>query len=138
VTLLVSHSIDIPYWIGQCTHPNIGAMSLFIGYTRNAPEDRGIVSLYYEAYEDMVAMVASTLENELKQRYPLMRDLLIIHRTGEVKVSEPSLLVILTGSHRQTLCEATEVCVNLLKQKLPIWKKGKFENGQEEWLTNHP
>ena len=137
MTHLVKSSIEIQRWIDQCKHPEVGAMELFIGYTRNSPEDDGIVSLFYEAYEDMVSTEGVAMERLIKQKYPLIRDLLIVHRTGEVPVSEPSLLVILTGSHRQTLFQAMEECVDLLKQKLPVWKKGIYQDGHEQWLTNH-
>ena len=137
MTHLSNDPIVIQHWIDRCRHPEVGAMELFIGYTRNSSEDEGIVSLYYEAYEDMVSTESVALENLLKQKYPLIRDLIIIHRTGNVPVSEPSLLVILTGSHRQTLFQAMEECVNLLKKKLPVWKKGIYRDGHEQWLTNH-
>ena len=137
MTYLIKDPIEIQYWIDQCKHPEVGAMELFIGFTRNSPEDEGIVSLCYEAFEEMVFTEAVALESLMKQKYPLIRDLLMIHRTGEVPVSEPSLLVILTGSHRQTLFQAMEECIDLLKKKLPIWKKGIYKDGHEQWLTNH-
>jgi len=137
MTHLIKEPIDIQQWIDQYKHPVVGAMELFIGYTRNSPEDDGIVSLFYEAYEDMVCTEGIALEHLVKQKYPLIRDLLIVHRTGEVPVSEPSLLVILTSSHRQTLFQAMKECVDLLKQKLPVWKKGIYQDGHEQWLTNH-
>ncbi|MDD4663436.1 MAG: molybdenum cofactor biosynthesis protein MoaE [Caldisericia bacterium] len=137
MTHLTKDPIAIQYWIDQYRHTEVGAMELFIGFTRNSPEDDGIVSLYYEAYEEMVLAEAVALENFMKQKYPLIRDLLIIHRIGEVPVSEPSLLVILTGSHRQTLFQAMEEYIDLLKKKLPIWKKGIYQDGHEQWLMNH-
>lgn len=137
MTHLSQEPISIPYWIDQCKHPEVGAMELFIGYTRNAPEDDGITSLYYEAYEDMVSTESKALEILLKHKFPMIRELVIIHRTGEVPVAEPSLLVILTGSHRQTLFQAMEECIDLLKKKLPVWKKGIYQDGHEQWLTNH-
>ncbi|MCE5222957.1 molybdenum cofactor biosynthesis protein MoaE [bacterium] len=137
MTHLTKDPIEIQYWIDQYKHPEVGAMELFIGFTRNSPEDDGIVSLVYEAYEEMVLAEAVTLESFIKQRYPLIRDLLIIHRIGEVPVSEPSLLVVLTGSHRQTLFQAMEEYIDLLKKKLPIWKKGIYRDGHEQWLMNH-
>ena len=53
--------INISYWIQQVQRPEIGAMELFIGMTRNHKEDRGILSLYYEAYEEMVGKSALSL-----------------------------------------------------------------------------
>jgi len=104
--------------------------------TRNNQEDLGIHSLYYEAYEEMVGQSAQTLEKTIKERYPSIRELIIIHRTGSVPIMEPSLLVILTASHRKSLFQAMEECIDLIKKNLPIWKKGIYEDGHEQWLTN--
>lgn len=128
--------IDIIACIQQAQHPEIGAMELFIGMTRNTKEDNGIHSLYYEAYDEMVKTEAESLETTLKERFPQIRDVIILHRTGSVPVMEPSLLVILTASHRKTLFQAMDECLDLIKKKLPIWKKGIYEDGQEQWLTN--
>ena len=128
--------INISYWIQLAQRPEIGAMELFIGMTRNHKEDQGILALYYEAYEEMVGISALSLEKTIKERYPSIQELVIIHRTGSVPVMEPSLLVIITASHRKSLFQAMDECVDLIKKNLPIWKKGIYEDGHEQWLTN--
>lgn len=133
---LTSSPIDIAEWIEQAKHPEVGAIEIFIGTTRNDKEDCGILSLYYEAYDEMVPTSAASLEDKMKERYPQIKDLWIIHRTGIVPVKEPALLVILTASHRKELFQAMEECLDLIKRDLPIWKKGIYVDGHEKWLTN--
>ena len=111
--------INISYWIQQAQRPEIGAMELFIGISRNHKEDQGILALYYEAYEEMVGKSALSLEKTIKERYPSIQE-----------------LVIITASHRKSLFQAMDECVDLIKKNLPIWKKGIYEDGHEQWLTN--
>lgn len=45
------------------------------------------------------------------------------HRTGFVPVSQSSLIVACTGSHRRDPHDAVMFCVNQVKSRVPVWKK---------------
>jgi len=57
----------------------------------------------------------------------------VIHRFGELKISESSVVIVVTSPHRRVAFEACHYAIDRLKQTVPIWKKEIFEDG-EEWV----
>ena len=54
----------------------------------------------------------------------------VAHRTGHVPVSEASVSIVTVSAHRQAAISATEWLINTLKQRVPIWKKEFYTQGQ--------
>jgi molybdopterin synthase catalytic subunit len=59
------------------------------------------------------------------------------HRVGVLTPGEPAVVVAVSTPHRSESFEATGFIMNQLKQKVPIWKKEVYENG-EEWVSARP
>jgi molybdopterin synthase catalytic subunit len=43
-------------------------------------------------------------------------------------------VVAVSSEHRVEAFEACMYAVNLIKRRLPVWKKEIFEDGNEEWV----
>ena len=56
-----------------------------------------------------------------------------MHRLGKVKPSECSLFVAMSSPHRKEGFLACEYCVEMIKKKIPIWKKEVFKDGSFQW-----
>jgi molybdopterin synthase catalytic subunit len=50
---------------------------------------------------------------------------------------EVSLLVLVSAGHRQQAMTACSKTVELIKEKLPVWKKEIFEDNTHEWAQNN-
>lgn len=61
------------------TDPKCGAISLFVGTTRDIFEGKEVVSLEYEAYEGMAQKEMLKLAQEARQQWPLEK-IVIVHR----------------------------------------------------------
>lgn len=133
---LVLDPIDFQAEYEQIKHPENGCILFFLGVSRNSKEDKGVKALEYSAYEDMVYSKAQSLIERIQSMYPL-NSIVIVHRLGVVPITEASLLVMISGSHRKLLFEALEVTVDLIKREIPIWKKAIYESGDKAWLENH-
>lgn len=59
----------------------------------------------------------------------------IVHRLGEVPVGEESIFIAVSSTHRKSAWEAGEEALELVKDKVEIWKYEKFEDGGE-WRAN--
>ena len=61
------------------------------------------------------------------------------HRIGEVPAGECSVLIVAASPHRVHAIAAASECIDLIKTKVPIWKK-EFYAGQEAetaaWKAN--
>ena len=60
----------------------------------------------------------------------------LIHRLGEVPIGEESILVAVAAPHRKAAWRAGEECLELVKEKVEIWKKEEFVDGEGVWREN--
>jgi molybdopterin synthase catalytic subunit len=110
-----------------------GAMVTFDGVVRNQTAGRRVVTLQYDAYVPMAIKEMSRVGDEVRERWPEVDRIGIIHRFGELKISESSVVIVITSPHRRVAFEACHYAIDRLKQTVPIWKKEVFEDG-EEWV----
>ncbi|XP_053513383.1 molybdopterin synthase catalytic subunit isoform X2 [Artibeus jamaicensis] len=117
------------------TSPCCGAVSLFVGTTRNNFEGKRVVSLEYEAYVPMAENEVRRLCRDLRRRWPV-RHVAVLHRLGLVPVSEASVIIAVSSAHRAASLEALSYAINALKARVPIWKKEMYEESSSSWKRN--
>ena len=49
--------------------------------------------------------------------------MIVYHRIGEVPAGECSVLILAASPHRVHAIAAASECIDLIKTKVPIWKK---------------
>jgi len=112
-----------------------GAHAFFLGQVRADPYKGTHVSgIEYSAYPEMIKPVIHEIESELFNHFNEIQTIEIRHSTGLVKVVEVSLFVLISSGHRKPVFAALENCVELIKQKLPVWKKELYEDGSFSWV----
>jgi molybdopterin synthase catalytic subunit len=114
-----------------------GAMVTFDGVVREQTKGRRVVSLQYEAYAPMAVKEMRRIGEEVRARWPEVERIGIIHRFGELAITESSVVIVITSPHRRVAFEACRFAIDRLKQTVPIWKKEIFEDG-EEWVEGQP
>ena len=85
--------------------------------------------LAYECYKNMAIHQMRKLCQEIVDKYPDIRAIACYHRVGEVKVGETSIVIVATSPHRKSAIEGVSECIDLVKMKVPIWKKEHYEDG---------
>jgi molybdopterin synthase catalytic subunit len=110
-----------------------GAIVTFDGVVRNQTAGRRVISLQYEAYLPMAIKEMSRIGDEVRERWPEVDRIGIIHRFGELKITDSSVVIVITSPHRRVAFEACHYAIDRIKQTVPIWKKEVFEDG-EEWV----
>lgn len=110
-----------------------GAIVTFDGVVRDNTKGRRVVTLQYEAYAPMAVKEMRRVGEEIRRRWPEVERIGVIHRFGELKISESSVVIVVTSPHRRVAFEACHYAIDRLKQTVPIWKKEIFEDG-EAWV----
>ncbi|MGE0101926.1 MAG: molybdenum cofactor biosynthesis protein MoaE [Blastocatellales bacterium] len=110
-----------------------GAVVTFDGVVRNQTGGRPVVSLQYEAYPQMAVREMRKIGEEIRERWPDVERIGIVHRFGELQITESSVVIVITSPHRRVAFEACHFAIDRLKQTVPIWKKEIFEDG-EAWV----
>ena len=119
-----------------------GALVIFVGQTRETPgtpapgEEQAaakhagepVTELEYEAFEEMALAVMHSLGAEVAERFGVRR-LAIVHRTGRVAVTEPSVVIAAAAAHRSAAFDACRYAIDELKARAPIWKSEHYADG---------
>lgn len=115
--------------------PECGAVVVFSGTVRNHAEGRsGVTSLTYEAYREAATTKLQDVVDEARRRYPTLGRVALVHRLGELDLTESSVVVAVSAPHRPEAFDAARYCIDALKQSVPIWKKETWSNGND-WGT---
>jgi molybdopterin synthase catalytic subunit len=112
-----------------------GAVLVFSGVGRSeVVEGRRVLSLFYEAYEEMAIPVLREIEEEVRALFPGAR-VAMVHRLGEVAIGEASVVIAVSAPHRDECYRASRHAIDELKHRAPIWKKEIFSDGAA-WKAN--
>lgn len=124
--------------IAKCTeNQDSGAHSLFLGQVRrDLVEGKYVKAIDYSAYEEMVVMEADKINKSILSEFDDVKSMEILHSRGIVRAGEISLFVLISSGHRQQAAKACAKAVELIKEKLPIWKKEIFEDDSLKWKEN--
>jgi len=117
------------------TFPNCGAISNFIGITRDNFENKKVIKLEYEAYESMALKEMTNICKKIRLQWNV-EAVAIHHRIGEVPISKASVIIAVSSPHREESLKAVEYAINMLKTSVPIWKKEVYETGETQWKEN--
>ncbi|KAI4469114.1 molybdopterin synthase related [Holotrichia oblita] len=114
-----------------------GAISIFVGTTRDNFQGKTVTQLQYEAYENMAITSLQKICAEIRERWSSIVNIAIYHRLGVVPVKEASIVIAISSPHRNEALTATQWCIDNIKEKVPIWKKEFYENeSSPEWKEN--
>jgi molybdopterin synthase catalytic subunit len=109
-----------------------GAVVLFSGTVRNHSDGRtGVHTLSYEAFEEEVIPKCREIVSEMKNQWNDLGRIALIHRVGELKLGESSVLVVVSAPHRPEAFEAARFGIDALKATVPIWKREAWATGSD-------
>jgi len=112
----------------------VGAVTVFVGVVRGARGKEKVARLEYEAHETSAPEAIKTIVEELKVKHGIF-DAVVEHKTGEVKVGEDVMYVLVASKHRREGRRAMAELVDRVKREVPIWKKEVTEKGAY-WVEN--
>ena len=119
--------------------PRAGAVVCFVGVVRDHAEGReGVRAMTYEAYEEPARRVMAEIVAESRRRWPDLERVALLHRVGELTLSEPSVAVAVSSPHRDDAFDAARYCIDTLKVAAPIWKQEHWEAGSDWALGEQP
>ena len=108
-----------------------GALSIFIGNVRNHGRYGNVSEIYYETYNEMAQEKMREIENEAQTKWGIKK-LVAIHRIGNIKVGETSIIIGVSSEHRDEAFEACKYVINNVKTRVPIWKK-EISKESQKW-----
>jgi molybdopterin synthase catalytic subunit len=129
---IVEQRIDLARLISAVSRPDAGAITTFVGTTRDHNAGRRVIRLEYEAYPQMAVREMRKIGEQAVERHSA-RAVAIVHRIGVVEIGEASVAIAVSAAHRDAAFSACRYAIDRLKEIVPIWKKEHYEGG-EIWI----
>ena len=127
---IVDRPISLDDVAARVAAPENGAITLFAGAVRGVTEGRPgqtgeVITNYleYEAYVEMAEASLASIAGEATARWPAIRAVSIVHRTGRLEVGDISIVIAVAAGHRQDTFDACHYIIDRVKQIAPIWKR---------------
>ncbi len=109
--------------------PEAGGVAVFLGVVRDNDAGRRVVALEYEAHVPMAEAKMKEIGETVHQRWPGVKRVAMLHRTGRLGIGEASVAIAVSAAHRREAIEACHFAIDRLKETVPIWKKEHFRGG---------
>jgi len=106
-------------------HPGLGGVCTFVGEVRG---DEAVEMLELSHYAPLTLPGMEALADEAIARFELM-GMLMVHRTGQMRVGEPIVLVSACARHRRGAIDAVDFAMDHLKSEAWFWKREKRADG---------
>jgi len=130
VTGLSAEPLDVAALVARIRRADCGT-------TRSPSDGKDVARLSYEAFERRATEQLDALAREAIARFGV-RAVVAMHRTGDVPVGEPSVLVACAAPHRAEAFEAARWLIDSLKRDVAIWKAEAFADGSTSWVGAEP
>lgn len=125
--------IDAPTMERLVEDARAGAIVSFSGNVRDHDHGRSVETLTYEGHPSAEAVLAEVAK-EIDGRFDLIA-LAVSHRVGPIPIGEAALVAAVATAHRGEAFAACQALVDLVKEKLPVWKHQVFTDGTDEWVN---
>lgn len=135
---LIKVSEDIPS-LDECSKfvsdPACGAISTFVGITRDNFGGKTVTMLSYEGYVPMAEKELRKLCDDATEKYEIAK-IAAVHILGDCPVGEASVILACSSPHRRDALHCVEYLIDELKARVPIWKREVYEGDDSVWKEN--
>ena len=133
---LSEQAIDKARILAAVESDSAGAVATFDGRVRNRSGGKAVTHLYYEAHAPVALRELEAVRREAIERWDV-EAVAVVHRVGRLEVGESSVFIAVSAAHRGPAFEACRYVIDTLKQRVPVWKKEYFTDG-EVWAEPPP
>ena len=131
--LVTEDAIDPARMLSGALSPADGAALLFWGVVREQNDGRAVSQLEYSAYGPMAEREMLRIAHEARERFGTGA-IHVVHRVGRLEIGEASVAIAVASPHRGEAYEASRYVIEQLKQRVPVWKREGYVDGETEWV----
>lgn len=132
-TAIIDGPIDPAALLTEVTTDDTGATSLFVGTVRNLNDGRAVTGIEYSSYAAMASEELRRIAEEAVAQFAGLR-VVVEHRVGMLTLQEISVAIAVAHARRAPALDATRFIIEELKQRVPIWKREHYVDGDRQWV----
>jgi molybdopterin synthase catalytic subunit len=111
-----------------------GACVTFEGWVRDHNDGAPVLALEYEAHAAIAEQEGEKILGEALERFAATA-VRCEHRVGKLAIGDCAVWVGVTSAHRGAAFDACRYIIDETKQRVPIWKKEHYRDGQSGWVN---
>ena len=111
-----------------------GALVTFEGWIRDHNEGRAVRQLEYEVYAPLAIKEGKRVLEQAAEQWQI-NHALAVHREGLLALGDVAVWVGVSSAHRDEAFLACRFIIDEIKQRLPIWKKETWTDGDSGWVN---
>jgi len=128
---VLSNPLDAARLAAAVDDQHAGAVVTFTGVVRDHDHGRAVTGIEYVGHPSAQQIIADVAA-ELAGREGV-HAIAVEHRVGTLAVGDLAMVAAVSASHRAEAFRTCSDLVDLIKQRLPIWKHQQFADGTAEW-----
>lgn len=133
---ITSEKLDLQECYNFVTDDFCGGISAFVGTVRNDTQGKEVTRLNFSTYKPMAIKEMQKIADLILEKFDVKK-IAIHHAEGMLYVGETPVIITVSSKHRKAAFKACEFAIDTLKERVPIWKKECFSDG-EVWVNAHP
>jgi len=133
---ITSEKLDLQECYNFVEDDSCGGISAFVGTVRNDTQGKEVTQLDFSTYKPMAIKEMQKIADLILEKFDIKK-IAIHHAEGVLRIREIPVIIAVSSKHRKAAFEACEFAIDALKEKVPIWKKEYFTDG-EVWVNTHP
>ena len=133
---ITSEKLDLQECYNFVEDDSCGGISAFVGTVRNDTQGKEVTQLDFSTYKPMAIKEMQKIADLILEKFDIKK-IAIHHAEGVLRIREIPVIIAVSSKHRKAAFEACEFAIDTLKEKVPIWKKEYFSDG-EVWVNAHP
>jgi molybdopterin synthase catalytic subunit len=133
---ITSEKLDLQECYRLVEDDSCGGISAFVGTVRNDTQGKEVTQLDFSTYKPMAIKEMQKIADLILEKFDVKK-IAIHHAEGILSIREIPVIIAVSSKHRKAAFEACEFAIDTLKERVPIWKKEYFSDG-EVWVNAHP
>jgi len=132
---IVEHPLDPAALLAEVADNGCGASTLFVGTVRRTNQGRPVTGIDYSAYEAMALSEMQAIIAEASAQFGT-EHIVVEHRLGTLMLGEASIVIAVSHERRAAAMDAQRFLIEEIKQRVPIWKREHYADGERAWVDN--
>jgi molybdopterin synthase catalytic subunit len=116
-------------------HQAAGAVVGFSGIVRDHDDGREVIRLEYSAHPHAEQILFEVLA-EVAAAASGVRAIAASHRIGSLRIGDTALAAAVSADHRAAAFDTCARLVDVVKERIPVWKHQFFADGSDEWVNS--
>jgi molybdopterin synthase catalytic subunit len=127
-----STELSVDEVIAAVRGETVGGTVVFIGTVRDNDQSRAVTTLDYSAHTSAAEQLLRVV-TEVGAGSPAVA-LAALHRVGELAVGDIAVVVAAGAPHRDEAFRIGRLLIDRIKAEVPLWKRQRFADGEQEWV----